>query len=253
VDCKRGRGCGGSSVFMNNKLHLNSFHSGLLIVLLSFLVSACGDNSSEETDGVLVPDHIGKARVFYHQGDYSSAAEMYHKALELDPDNADTYLQLGIIYDDNLKDEEQAVYYYNQFLIREPDSDKAKRVRGWIEKSTEMIEEGNGHEESESIPSESSPPEPIRPVVPLLPTPAEITPPDSVAEIAPKEIDEAGHRYTVKPGDTLAGIAEKFYADRTAWKRIYQANRDKLANPNALKVGQKLIIPGGRQRAVIEL
>jgi len=238
---------------MNSKLHINIFRNGLLIVLLSLLVSACGGDPVEEGDGIPVPDHIGKARAFYHQGDYSSAVEMYHKALELDPDNADTYLQLGIIYDDNLKDEEQAVYYYKQFLIREPDSDKAKRVRGWIEKSAEMIEEGNGHEEPDPIPAPSSRPGPIRPSAALLPTPAEVTAPDTPREKTPEEIEEAETRYTVKSGDTLAGIAEKFYGDLTAWKRIYQANRDKLANPNALKVGQELIIPGSRQRAVIEL
>jgi LysM repeat protein len=238
---------------MKKKCHIKVFRNCLLIGLLSLLVFACGDDPAEEADGVLVPDHIGKARVFYHQGDYRSAAEMYHKALELDPDNADTYLQLGIIYDDNLKDEEQAVYYYNQFLIREPDSDKAKRVRGWVEKSTEMIEEGNGHEESEPIPARSSRPGPIRPSVPLLPTPAEVAPPDSAPEATPEELASAETRYTVKSGDTLAGIAKKFYGDLTAWKRIYQANRDKLANPNALKVGQELTIPGGRQRAVIDI
>ena len=238
---------------MNNKSHINIFRNGLLIVLLSFLVSACGDDPAEEADGVLVPDHIGKARVFYHQGDYRSAAEMYHKALELDPDNADTYLQLGIIYDDNLKDEEQAVYYYNQFLIREPDSDKAKRVRGWVEKSVEMIEEGNGQEEPDPIPAPSSRPGPIRPSVALLPTPTEVADRDATPEKSPEEIEKAETGFTVKSGDTLAGIAEKFYDDRTAWKRIYQANRDKLANPNALKVGQELTIPGGRQRAVIDI
>jgi len=51
----------------------------------------------------------------------------------------------------------------------------------------------------------------------------------------------------------LAGIAEKVYNDRTAWRRIYQANRDKLANPNALQVGQKIIIPAKRDRAVIDI
>jgi len=239
---------------MKNKFYIKVLRNCLLIAIFSLLICGCGQEAGEESADSLVPDHIGKARVFYHQGNYASAVEMYHKALELDPDNASTYLQLGIIYDDNLKDEEQAVYYYNQFLIREPDSDKAKRVRGWITKSTEMIEEGNGEEGSGVAGPSPSPPSVIRPSVALLPTPAEVIPAVSTEENAPESAPAAEvNHYTVKPGDTLAGIAEKVYGSRKAWKRIYQSNRDKLANPNALQVGQELIIPAKRDRAVIEL
>ena len=239
---------------MNNKFYIKTLRNCLLIALFSLLICGCGQEAGEEADGVLVPDHIGKAQVFYHQGNYSAAVEMYHKALELDPDNASTYLQLGIIYDDNLKDEEEAVYYYNQFLIREPDSDKAKRVRGWINKSTEMIEEGNGKEGPGMPRPGTSPPSVIRPSAALLPTPAEVIPSVSAEENLPESAQDVEvNYYTVKPGDTLAGIAGKVYNDRTAWRRIYQANRDKLANPNALQVGQKIIIPAKHDRAVINI
>ncbi len=239
---------------MNNKFYIKTLRNCLRIAFFSLLIYGCGQEAGEESDESLVPDHIGKARVFYHQGDYSAAVEMYHKALELDPDNASIYLQLGIIYDDNLKDEEQAVYYYNQFLIRDPDSDKAKRVRGWITKSTEMIEEGNGNEGPGMPVPDTSHPSVILPSAALLPTPAEVIPSVSVEDNQPESTQEAEvSYYTVKPGDTLAGIAEKVYNDRTAWRRIYQANRDKLANPDALQVGQKIIIPGKRDRAVIEI
>ena len=49
--------------------------------------------------------------------------------------------------------------------------------------------------------------------------------------------------YTVRKGDTLSAIARKLYGDRNAWKLIYSANRDTLANPHLLKVGQVLKIP----------
>lgn len=232
---------------MSKKCHVKLFRGCLLIALLSLLSPGCGREPAEESEVGLVPDHIGKARVFYHQANYTAAVEMYHKALELDPDNADTYLQLGIIYDDNLKDEEQAIYYYNQFLIREPDSEKAKRVRGWIAKSTEMIEEGIGKEKSEPVGSKSDKPSAAGAPAILLSSPAEVNPPRTEQEEIPAVVEEAEvNRYNVKEGDTLAGIAEKFYGTRTAWKRIYQANRDRLANPNALKVGQELTIPSDR-------
>lgn len=49
--------------------------------------------------------------------------------------------------------------------------------------------------------------------------------------------------YTVKTGDTLEGIIIRFYGkyDLSKVQKIKVAN--KLANPNSLQIGQKLIIP----------
>ncbi len=52
--------------------------------------------------------------------------------------------------------------------------------------------------------------------------------------------------YKVAKGDTLSKIAVKFYGHSNAWKRIYDANRDKLPNPDRLVVGTVLTIPPGQ-------
>ena len=44
-------------------------------------------------------------------------------------------------------------------------------------------------------------------------------------------------------GDTLWRIAEKVYGDRTKWPLIYQANRDKIQDPNKIYPKQVLKIP----------
>jgi LysM repeat protein len=49
--------------------------------------------------------------------------------------------------------------------------------------------------------------------------------------------------YTVKSGDTMRRIAEHFYGDEMKWKRIYEANRDKIKNPDLIHPGQEFIIP----------
>ena len=49
--------------------------------------------------------------------------------------------------------------------------------------------------------------------------------------------------YTVKPGDTLSKIAQEFYGQANAYNRIFEANRDKLSDPNKIQVGQQLVIP----------
>lgn len=48
-------------------------------------------------------------------------------------------------------------------------------------------------------------------------------------------------RYVVLPGDTLPGIASKFYDDPAKWRHIADAND--LDNPLALEPGQVLKIP----------
>ena len=49
--------------------------------------------------------------------------------------------------------------------------------------------------------------------------------------------------YTVKKGDVLSSIARKVYGKAYHWKKIYDANRNVLASPNQVKVGQKLLLP----------
>ena len=49
--------------------------------------------------------------------------------------------------------------------------------------------------------------------------------------------------YTVRAGDSLGGIAVKFYGDVNQYDVIYQANRQILSSPNTIRVGQRLSIP----------
>ena len=59
---------------------------------------------------------------------------------------------------------------------------------------------------------------------------------------APKPVDNTV-TYTVKPGDTLWGIAERFLGKGSRWREIYYANQAIIgANPNIIYPGQKLTI-----------
>jgi nucleoid-associated protein YgaU len=49
--------------------------------------------------------------------------------------------------------------------------------------------------------------------------------------------------YKVKRGDTLWGIAEKYYGDGSLWRNILEANLDKVQNPRTMRVGITLVIP----------
>ena len=49
--------------------------------------------------------------------------------------------------------------------------------------------------------------------------------------------------YVVKSGDSLSKIAKAQYGDANAWKRIFEANKDILKDPDKIFPGQKLKIP----------
>lgn len=49
--------------------------------------------------------------------------------------------------------------------------------------------------------------------------------------------------YTVVAGDTLSHIAQRFYGKASRWPAIFEANRDKLSDPDRIHPGQVLRIP----------
>ena len=53
----------------------------------------------------------------------------------------------------------------------------------------------------------------------------------------------AGQTYTIKSGDTLSKIAQQFYGNASQYNKIFEANRDKLSDPDKIQIGQELVIP----------
>lgn len=53
----------------------------------------------------------------------------------------------------------------------------------------------------------------------------------------------SGQNYTVKRGDCLWNIAKRFYGNGAKYTTIYNANRNKIRNPNLIYPGQVLWIP----------
>lgn len=61
----------------------------------------------------------------------------------------------------------------------------------------------------------------------------------TIATANPKS---TGYHVVVK-GDTLWSIAKKYYGDGSKCNIIFNANKDKIKNPNIISIGQKLFIP----------
>jgi len=52
-----------------------------------------------------------------------------------------------------------------------------------------------------------------------------------------------GRTYTVTAGDSLSKIAKNFYGNANQYMKIFEANKDKLSDPDKIKPGQVLTIP----------
>ena len=64
---------------------------------------------------------------------------------------------------------------------------------------------------------------------------------------ARREMEQAAkakaQTYVVKSGDSLSKIAKEIYGDAKRWPEIFEANRDKIKDPNLIHPGQELRIP----------
>ncbi len=52
----------------------------------------------------------------------------------------------------------------------------------------------------------------------------------------------SGSTYTVQSGDSLSKIGSQY---GVSWRKIFEANRDKLDDPDKIQPGQELTIPQG--------
>jgi nucleoid-associated protein YgaU len=65
----------------------------------------------------------------------------------------------------------------------------------------------------------------------------------STAPSPPKPAGAEPRTYTVAAGDSLSKIAKSVYGDAKQWKKIFEANRDQIKNPDLIHPGQVLKIP----------
>lgn len=59
---------------------------------------------------------------------------------------------------------------------------------------------------------------------------------------APPQVAEVQF-HVIEKGDTLWGLAKRFYGDGSAYPRIFEANREVIKDPDLIFVGQKIRIP----------
>ena len=72
---------------------------------------------------------------------------------------------------------------------------------------------------------------------------ADIQAPAAAAAAGNAPSTTAARTYTVQAGDSLSKIAKQFYGDANKYMKIFEANKDKLSDPDKIKAGMDLLIP----------
>ena len=257
----------------------------------------------------------------YRAGRMSAAIAGLEKAVRNDPSNASARFQLACLQQDVKKDFLSAYCGYREFLLQQPESDRAKLarerlalcekeaaralsskyglnasdgllkeldvVRAELKTSRERVaaaeknladsqervralsadkdrllaavrgEEAEGGEDSdggmkailkekdlleEDREDETSTGSSLIPArKPVEAVKQEQQKPADVA--SEKKMPDRPKTYTVEDGDTLYGVAKKFYGNIQAWKVIREANKAVISSDNRLKAGDVITLP----------
>ena len=86
------------------------------------------------------------------------------------------------------------------------------------------------------------PPHTTRPAVPdtdIVSAPK----PTAVVNEEPVAAEPEEQTHTVVSGDNLSAISRKYYGTADHWRKIYEANKDIIKDPNNIRIGQVFKIP----------
>ena len=66
---------------------------------------------------------------------------------------------------------------------------------------------------------------------------------DVTARVESTEEIVGQQTYTIEKGDTLSKIGKQHFGNANAWKRIFEANRDTIDDPDRIFPGQVIKLP----------
>ena len=225
----------------------------LVAVVLALLAGGCDSSRTPPEQSVAYQ----QAQKAVERNDFVGAAAAYRVLLDDQPRFARGYLELGLLCDEKLGDPIGAIYHYRRYLELEPSADKRRVVEDFIERAklslAAKLPPSGTVDTSELLRLQTQNAALAAELASLktraAETVASLTPTTSVAR-APAPVvtnvvaEPARPRmHVVQKGDTLYSLAVRYYNDRSAWNRIYQANKAALPNKDQLRIGQSLVIP----------
>lgn len=221
-----------------------------------------------------------RGKSLLREGRKDEALQAFLSVVSARSDAAESNLEAGLLYLNYIKDPLAAIYHFRNYLALSPDGEYADFVKDLIltaqkdfaqtlpgEPFADPVDRVNLMERVKALQSENE--EQKKTILELQRSVNDLesrlnvqrsqlaqaqTRPASPGTVAPILIQAATPQaeranpasattYTVQPGDTLSRISTQVYGQSNRWADIFQANRDQLPSPNALKPGQVLRIP----------
>ncbi|MEY2999909.1 MAG: hypothetical protein RL648_123 [Verrucomicrobiota bacterium] len=216
-----------------------------------------------------------RGKSLLREGRQEEALQAFLSVVAARPDAIESHLESGLIYLNQIKDPLAAIYHFRSYLAMAPDGEHAGFVRELIltaqrdfaktlpgDPFVDAVERVNLMETVKTLQAENNAlkrevmdleadlgrlrakgsPTGTGSVVQRGGEPVAVAP-IVIAPVAEEQAAARATTYTVQPGDTLSRISAKVYGESGRWGVIFEANRDQLPSPNALKPGQVLRIP----------
>jgi tetratricopeptide (TPR) repeat protein len=172
-------------------------------------------------DGYIV-DSLGWA--YYRLGRYDEAVEQLERAVELRPEDSVINDHLGDAYW-RVDRKREATFQWAHARDLDPDEAELPKI---LDKLKNGLADTPPEDTTDDDAAEATVAEPIQT--------AALAPDAGLAPKAPSSV-------TVGIGETLSTIAERIYGDSDQYLRIFDANRDRLSDPNVIFPGMTLTIP----------
>ena len=101
----------------------------LVVFGSAFLLAGCFPSPDSNADEQRDPHYLnGRRRA--ESKDMQGAIEEFEKAVEVNPRNASAHFELGVLYENYVKDYATAYYHYQRHLqLRPPNSENAEKAR----------------------------------------------------------------------------------------------------------------------------
>ena len=190
--------------------------------------------------------------------DIDGAIQWCEKALVRRPDSARAHRELGLFYDNYKRDYVPAIYHYRRYLELRPTAADRADVEDRIAQCRTAFASEIAASPAELKRALLALAERIRTLelevvalraqtgataAPAVPSPA--VRPVATASTAPipPATATAAQVHVVQAGESLGAISMRYYGTQAKWKDIFNANRDKVPDPNNVKVGTRLDIP----------
>lgn len=205
-------------------------------VAISLLLAGC-DRLITPHNAQLTRDAEAKA----NGGDYPQAIALYEAALDGTTKTADVHYRLALLYDDKLHDPLHALHHFKRYLALVPNGTRANDAKKFMERDElALVTSMSG----DAVVSRAEAARLRNENLTLQKQLQDIRGNNAAAIAATaKNAKKPGRTYVVRKGDTLASISRKFYKSSARWKRILDANRKSIDDPDNLKVGETLAIP----------